>query len=43
VSGEARVSLDNTISVGVTLVPREMGFAIREPIPAQISLLEQVK
>jgi len=27
----------------VALVPREMGFAIREPIPAQISLPEQVK
>ena len=43
VSGEARVKLDDTISVGVALVPREMGFAIREPIPAQIRVLEQVK
>ena len=43
VSGEARVRLDDTISVGVALVPREMGFAIHEPIPAQISLPEQVK
>jgi NADH-quinone oxidoreductase subunit G len=42
-SGEARVKFDNTISVGIALVPREMGFAIREPIPAQISVLEQVK
>jgi NADH-quinone oxidoreductase subunit G len=43
VSGEARVKLDDTIPVSVALVPREMGFAIREPIPAQISVLEQVK
>jgi NADH-quinone oxidoreductase subunit G len=43
VSGEARVKLDDTISVGVALVPREMGFAIREPIPAQISVPEQVE
>ncbi len=43
VSGEARVKLDPTISVGVALVPREMGFAIREPIPAQIRVLEQVQ
>jgi NADH-quinone oxidoreductase subunit G len=43
VSGEARVKLDETISIGVVLVPREMGFAIHEPIPAQIRLSEQVK
>jgi NADH-quinone oxidoreductase subunit G len=43
VSGEARVKLDSTISVGVALVPREMGFAIREPIPVQIRVLEQVQ
>ena len=43
VSGEARVRLDDTISVGVALVPREMGFAILEPIPAQIRVLEQVQ
>ncbi|HEY3475647.1 MAG TPA: molybdopterin-dependent oxidoreductase, partial [Anaerolineales bacterium] len=43
VSGEARVKFDDTISVGVMLVPREMGFAIREPVPAQISVLEQVE
>ena len=43
VSGEARVKLDPTISVEVALVPREMGFAIREPIPAQIRVLEQVQ
>ena len=43
VSGEARVKFDDTISVGVALVPREMGFAIREPIPAQISVPAKVK
>ncbi len=43
VSAEARVKFDPTISVGVALVPREMGFAIREPIPAQIRVLAEVK
>jgi NADH-quinone oxidoreductase subunit G len=43
VGGEARLKLDETISVGVALVPRELGFAIREPVPAQIRLLEQVQ
>jgi NADH-quinone oxidoreductase subunit G len=43
VSGEARVKLNDTISVGVVLVPREMGFAIHEPIPAQIRVPEQGK
>jgi NADH-quinone oxidoreductase subunit G len=42
-SGEAHVKLDETISVGVVLVPREMGFPIYEPIVAQINVLEQVK
>jgi NADH-quinone oxidoreductase subunit G len=36
VSGEATVKLDDTISVGVALVPRSMGIAIREPIPAKV-------
>jgi hypothetical protein len=43
VSGEARLKFDPTISVGVALVPREMGFAIREPIPATLSALAEVK
>jgi NADH-quinone oxidoreductase subunit G len=43
VSAEARVKFDPTIAVGVALVPREMGFAIHEPIPAQISVLAEVK
>ena len=36
VSGDATVRLDDTISVGVALVPRSMGLAIHEPIPAKI-------
>ncbi len=36
VSGDATVKLDDTISVGVALVPRSMGLAIREPIPAKV-------
>jgi anaerobic selenocysteine-containing dehydrogenase len=43
VSAEARVKFDPTIAVGVALVPREMGFAIHEPIPAQLSVLAEVK
>ncbi len=36
VSGDAVVKFDDTISVGVALVPRSMGLAIREPVPAKI-------
>ncbi len=36
VSGDAILKLDETISVGVALVPRSMGFAIREPVPAKV-------
>jgi NADH-quinone oxidoreductase subunit G len=36
VSGEAVVKIDDTISVGVVLVPRSMGLAIREPIPVKV-------
>jgi len=36
VSGDAVVKLDDTISVGVALVPRSMGLAIREPTPAKV-------
>ena len=43
VSGDAHVKLDDTISVGVALVPREMGFAIREPVAAQVRALEKVE
>jgi NADH-quinone oxidoreductase subunit G len=38
VSGEAVVKLDETISVGVALVPRSMGLAIHEPVPAKVRL-----
>ena len=43
VSGDARVKFDDTISVGVALVPREMGLAIREPVPATVNALVEVK
>jgi NADH-quinone oxidoreductase subunit G len=36
VSGDAVVKLDNTISVGVALIPRSMGLAIREPSLAKV-------
>jgi NADH-quinone oxidoreductase subunit G len=36
VSGEALVKLDATISTGVVAVPRSMGLAIREPVPAKV-------
>ena len=36
VSGEAVVKLDDTISVGVALVPRSMGIAIHEPVAVKV-------
>ena len=36
VSGEAIVKLDDTISVGVALIPRSMGLAIREPVAVKV-------
>ena len=36
VSGEAVVKIDETISAGVVLVPRSMGIAIHEPVPAKV-------
>jgi predicted molibdopterin-dependent oxidoreductase YjgC len=42
-NADARVRLDETISVGVALVPREMGFVIDEPVPATVSALAEVK
>ncbi|HEU0294509.1 MAG TPA: NADH-quinone oxidoreductase subunit NuoG [Anaerolineales bacterium] len=36
-SGDAVVKLDDTISVGVALIPRSMGLAIHEPVPAQVA------
>jgi NADH-quinone oxidoreductase subunit G len=35
-SGDAVVKLDESISVGVALIPRSMGLAIREPVPAKV-------
>jgi NADH-quinone oxidoreductase subunit G len=35
-SGEALLQTDDTISTGVALVPRSMGLAIREPVPAKV-------
>ena len=43
VSGDAMVKLDDTISVGVALVPREMGLTIREPVPAEVRALVKVE
>jgi anaerobic selenocysteine-containing dehydrogenase len=36
VIGDAVVKLDESISVGVALVPRSMGIAIREPVPVKV-------
>jgi NADH-quinone oxidoreductase subunit G len=36
VSAEALVKIDDTISAGVVAVPRSMGLAIREPVPAKV-------
>jgi NADH-quinone oxidoreductase subunit G len=36
VSGAAVVKLDDTISVGVALIPRSMGLAIREPVAVKV-------
>ncbi|MEP0807012.1 MAG: NADH-quinone oxidoreductase subunit NuoG [Chloroflexota bacterium] len=36
VSGEAVVKLNDTISVGVALIPRSMGLAIREPAAVKV-------
>ena len=35
-SGDAHVKLDDSISVGVALIPRSMGIAIHEPVPAKV-------
>ena len=42
-SGEAKVKLDDTISVGVALIPRDMGFAIAAPMPVNITAPAKVK
>jgi NADH-quinone oxidoreductase subunit G len=43
VSADARIEFDDTVSAGVALVPREMGLPIREPVPATLSALAEVK
>ncbi len=42
-SGEAKVKLDETIPAGVALLPRDMGFAIDEPVPATLHVTERVQ
>jgi len=36
VSGEAAVKIDDTVPVGVALIPRSMGLAIREPVAVKV-------
>jgi len=36
VGGEAAVKLDETVPVGVALIPRSMGLAIREPVAVKV-------
>ena len=36
VNGEAAVKLDDTVPVGVALIPRSMGLAIREPVSVKV-------
>jgi NADH-quinone oxidoreductase subunit G len=42
-SGEATVKLDGTIPVGVALIPRSMGLAIYEPLPARVNVTAKVE
>ena len=42
-SGDAVVKLDDTVSVGVALIPRSMGLAIHEPVPATVRATAEVK
>jgi NADH-quinone oxidoreductase subunit G len=42
-SGDALVKLDDTVSVGVALIPRSMGLAIHEPVPATVRASVEVK
>ncbi|HEX2992744.1 MAG TPA: NADH-quinone oxidoreductase subunit NuoG [Anaerolineales bacterium] len=42
-SGEARVKLNETIPVGVALLPRDMGFVIDEPVAATLHVTEKVQ
>lgn len=38
VTGEAVVQIDDSVSSDVVLVPRSMGLAIREPVPARVQV-----
>ena len=42
ISSEVAVRFNSTIPVGVALIPRDMGLAIREPVVATISALAKV-
>jgi NADH-quinone oxidoreductase subunit G len=42
-SGDAVVKLDETIPVGVALIPRSMGLALRGPLPARVNVTAKVE
>jgi NADH-quinone oxidoreductase subunit G len=42
-NADAKVKVDDTVSVGVALIPREMGFAIHEPMPIKVTAPEKVE
>ena len=42
-SGEAVVRVDETVPADVALIPRSMGLAIHEPVPAKVTAAEKVK
>jgi NADH-quinone oxidoreductase subunit G len=42
-SADAKVRLDDTIPVGVALIPRDMGFAINESMPIKVTAPEKVE
>ena len=40
---EAIVKVDKTVPMDVALIPRSMGLAIHEPVPAKVTAAEKVK
>jgi anaerobic selenocysteine-containing dehydrogenase len=42
-NGEAIVKVDQTVPADVVLIPRSMGLAIHEPVPAKVTAAEKVK
>jgi len=42
-NSEAKVKLDDTISVGLALIPRDMGIAIHGPTPVKVTAPEKVE